>query len=155
VNGSTTKHVSATIDDPFDLARFVQAQERQYPDALDELRSGRKQTHWIWFVFPQLRALGRSGTSRFYGLENALEASAYWDHPILGRRLQESVEALLAIEGRSATEILGSVDALKLRSCLTLFLEVAPTDRSLQAALQRFYGGEPDPLTLSHVRSGT
>jgi len=82
-------------DDPFDLARFEQAQERQYQDALDELRSGRKQTHWIWFVFPQLRALGRSGTARHYGLENTLEARTYWEHPILGRRLQESVEIKL------------------------------------------------------------
>jgi uncharacterized protein (DUF1810 family) len=140
-------------DDPFDLARFVQAQGRQYADAIAELRAGRKRSHWIWFVFPQLRALGRSGTAQFYGLENTAEAAAYWQHPILGARLRESVAALLQIPARSAVEILGDVDALKVRSCLTLFLQVAPADPGLTAALERFYGGQQDPLTLDLVRS--
>jgi uncharacterized protein (DUF1810 family) len=140
-------------DDPFDLARFVQAQDRQYADAIAELRAGRKRSHWIWFVFPQLRALGRSGTAQFYGLENTAEAAAYWQHPILGARLRESVAALLQVPARSAVEILGDVDALKVRSCLTLFLQVAPADPGLTAALERFYGGQQDPLTLDLVRS--
>jgi uncharacterized protein (DUF1810 family) len=139
-------------DDPFDLARFVQAQGPQYADAIAELRAGRKRSHWIWFVFPQLRALGRSGTAQFYGLENTAEAAAYWQHPILGARLRESVAALLQIPARSAVEILGDVDALKVRSCLTLFLQVAPADPGLTAALERFYGGQQDPLTLGLVR---
>ena len=138
-------------DDPFDLARFVQAQGRQYADAIAELRAGRKRSHWIWFVFPQLRALGRSGTAQFYGLENTAEAAAYWQHPILGARLRESVAALLQVPARSAVEILGDVDALKVRSCLTLFLQVAPADPGLTAALERFYGGQQDPLTLDLV----
>ena len=140
-------------DDPFNLARFVQAQQRQYQDAIQELRSGRKQSHWIWFVFPQLRALGRSGTAHFFGLENTRQARAYWEHPVLGRRLRECVAALLSINGKSAAEILGETDALKLRSCLTLFLQVAPAQPSLSAALERFYAGELDPLTLGHVRA--
>jgi uncharacterized protein (DUF1810 family) len=138
-------------DDPFNLDRFVQAQDRQYADAIAELRAGRKRSHWIWFVFPQLRALGRSGTAQFYGIENLAEATAYWRHPILGPRLRESVAALLRVPAKSAVEVMGDIDALKLRSCLTLFLQVAPEDPGLDAALARFYLGEPDPLTLRLV----
>jgi uncharacterized protein (DUF1810 family) len=136
-------------DDPFDLDRFLRAQSRQYAEALGELRAGRKHTHWVWFVFPQLRALGRSGTAKAYGIADAREAAAYWQHPTLGPRLQECVQALLAVPGCSAVEILGEVDALKLRSCLTLFLHVAPDDAGLRAALQRFHAGAPDPATLA------
>lgn len=134
------------------LDRFVQAQEGVYETVLDELRRGSKRTHWIWFVFPQLRALGRSGTARHYGLENLDEAAAYWAHPTLGPRLRECVETMLQVQGKSAVTILGDIDALKFRSCLTLFLAVAPSDRSLQAALARFYAGEPDSLTLDLLR---
>jgi uncharacterized protein (DUF1810 family) len=130
------------------LERFVQAQARQYADAIAELRAGRKRTHWIWFVLPQLRALGRSGTARVYGLENLAEAAAFWRHPTLGTRLRECVDAMLSIEGRSAAEVLGEVDAMKFRSCLTLFLAVAPDEHRLRAALDRYYAGRPDPLTL-------
>ena len=140
-------------DDPFNLARFVQAQQRQYPDALNELRSGRKQSHWIWFVFPQLRALGRSGTAHFFGLENTRETRAYWQHPLLGKRLRECVAAMLSVSGKSAAQILGDTDALKFRSCLPLFLQVAPAEPGLSAALERFYDGELDPLTVGHVQA--
>lgn len=136
-------------DDPFDLARFIRAQDQQYQDALRELRAGRKQSHWIWFVFPQLRALGRSGTARLYGLANVEEAKAYWAHPVLGRRLLDGVAAMLSIPGKSAAAILGDIDALKFRSCLTLFLQAAPGQPELSAALDRLYNGEPDPLTLA------
>jgi len=139
-------------DDPFNLARFVRAQEDQYGDALDELLSGRKQTHWIWFVFPQHEALGRSSTARLYGLENLQEAIAYWRHPTLGPRLRECVQAMLGLEGKSAPEILGEVDALKLRSCLTLFLAAAPSEPCFRAALDRYYDDKPDPLTLELLR---
>ena len=142
-------------DESFDLTRFLEAQKLQFKDAIEELRSGCKHSHWIWFVFPQLRELGRSSTARFYGLENAEEAAAYFRHPTLGSRLRECVEAMLAVEGKSATEILGDVDALKFRSCLTLFLEVAPSDPSLCAALNRFYNGESDPLTLRLLRASS
>jgi uncharacterized protein (DUF1810 family) len=135
--------------DPFDLDRFLQAQARQYASALDELRQGSKRSHWIWFVFPQLQALGRSGTAQFYGLRGLDEAAAYWQHPTLGARLRDCTQALLDVPGRPADEILGELDAMKLRSCLTLFLAVAPQDALLGAALQRFFGGQPDPLTVA------
>ena len=141
-------------DDPFNLARFVEAQDRQYAEAIAELRAGRKRSHWIWFVFPQLRALGRSGTAQFYGIGNTAEAAAYWQHPVLGPRLRGSVGALLHVPKKTAVEILGDIDALKVRSCLTLFLQVAPEDPGLNAALARFYGGEPDPLTLKLAHGG-
>jgi uncharacterized protein (DUF1810 family) len=139
-------------DDPCDLDRFLQAQERQYEAALDELRHGRKLSHWIWFIFPQLRALGQSSTARLYGLQDLDEATAYWQHPRLGARLRECLGAMLRIEKRSATDILGDIDALKLRSCLTLFRAAAPGDEQLQAALLRFYAGQADDLTLSLLR---
>lgn len=143
---------SAMPEDAPGLDRFVQAQARQYDDAIAELRAGRKRTHWIWFVLPQLRALGRSGTARLYGLQDLDEAAAYWHHPVLGARLRECVDAMLALEGRSAAEVLGEVDAMKFRSCLTLFLAVAPDDAQLRAALDRYCGGDPDSLTLALLR---
>lgn len=136
-------------DDAYDLARFLEAQDRQYDSALEELRRGYKRSHWIWFVLPQLRGLGRSRAAHFYGLEGAREALAYWQHPVLGARLRECIEAMLAVEAKSAAEILGSLDALKFRSCLTLFREAVPAEPLFQAALDCYYGGQPDPLTLS------
>ncbi len=138
-------------NDPFNLSRFVVAQEGQYQDAIGELRSGRKQTHWIWFVFPQHRALGRSSIARLYGLQSLQEAIAYWQHPTLGTRLRDCVQAMLALEGKSASEILGEIDALKFRSCLTLFLVAAPMEPCFRAALERYYQGRPDGLTLELV----
>jgi len=105
--------------DPFDLRRFVDAQRDVYDRAASELRSKRKVSHWMWFVFPQLRGLGVSEASRFYGVSGLAEATAYLEHPLLGARLREGVEILLAIDGRTAEEILGRIDAVKLRSCLT------------------------------------
>ncbi len=136
------------IDDPFNLERFLKAQETAYEHALDELLAGYKQSHWMWFILPQLRALGRSSTARFYGLESLNEAKAYWQHPTLGSRLRKCFEAILGVNDKSAAEVLGEVDALKFRSCLTLFREVAPSDHVIQAALARFYAGQPDMQTL-------
>lgn len=130
----------------FDLDRFIEAQQATYPAALRELRSGRKSSHWMWFVFPQLRGLGRSETSLFYGLEGLPEARAYLAHPVLGPRLRAACEALLRAPG-DADRILGAVDALKLRSSMTLFRRAVPGDSLFDAVLERFYGGEPDPLT--------
>lgn len=130
------------------LGRFVQAQQHDYARALDELRAGRKTTHWMWYVLPQLRGLGRSAMAWEYGLDGRGEAAAYAAHPLLGPRLLQCVQALLQHEGRSAAQMLGEVDALKLRSCLTLFAAVAPQHACFAQALQRFYGGQADPETL-------
>jgi len=135
------------------LQRFVQAQARDYAQALAELEAGRKQTHWIWYVLPQLRGLGRSQTARNFGIDGAAEAAAYLAHPLLGPRLVECVNALLRHSDRSAAEMLGDVDAMKFRSCLTLFNQVAPSEPCFSAALARFYDGEPDPETLRQLRA--
>jgi uncharacterized protein (DUF1810 family) len=141
-------------DDPYDLRRFVEAQAPVYHDVLVELRAGRKQSHWMWFVFPQIAGLGRSGTARFYAISSLAEVRAYLDHPVLGVRLRECTELILAVEGRSAHEIFGSPDDLKFRSSMTLFAEAAPREETLfQAALDKFFGGEPDQRTFEILRS--
>lgn len=136
-------------DDPFHLQRFVDAQEDAaiYARALGELRAGRKQGHWIWFVFPQIAGLGSSPMSQAYAIRSLEEARAYLEHPILGPRLRESAEALLAAApGTSAGAILGGVDAIKVRSSMTLFARAAPAELFTDV-LDRFYAGEPDPET--------
>jgi uncharacterized protein (DUF1810 family) len=135
-----------------DLERFVSAQQPVYESACEELAQGRKTSHWMWFVFPQLRALGRSGTAHFFGIEDAAEASAYWRHPVLGPRLLRCTQLVLAIERRSAHQIFGSPDDLKLRSSMTLFESVAPGEPAFAQLLERYYGGERDPLTLAALR---
>jgi uncharacterized protein (DUF1810 family) len=137
----------AGSDDPHDLRRFVEAQQGTYPGALAELRAGRKTGHWIWFVFPQVAGLGRSETSRFYAIASLDEARAYLDDPVLGPRLRESVDAVLSAAGSSAEAILGSIDAVKLRSSMTLFLRAAPDEQRFRQVLDRFYGGRPDSAT--------
>jgi uncharacterized protein (DUF1810 family) len=131
-----------------DLDRFVAAQAPVWDAVRAELAAGRKRTHWMWFVFPQLRGLGRSETARHYGIASRAEAEAYLAHPLLGARLREGVELVLATEGRSAHDIFGSPDDLKLRSCLTLFDAVSGGAGPFARALERFYGGRPDPATL-------
>ncbi len=135
----------------FDLDRFVAAQEGVYDRATRELRAGRKDSHWMWFVFPQLQGLGSSATARLYAIGSMDEARTYLDHPVLGPRLRQCVEVLLEIEGRTAKEIFGYPDDLKLRSCLTLFAAVAEDNRIFQDALTRYFGGEGDPLTLRRI----
>jgi uncharacterized protein (DUF1810 family) len=132
---------------PFDLERFVAAQEHEYSGALAELRAGRKTGHWIWFIFPQVAGLGRSETSRFYAIASLDEARAYLAHPILGPRLRECVSAVLATSGASADQIFGSLDAMKVRSSLTLFHRVDPDEPLFRDALERFYGGVTDNAT--------
>lgn len=132
------------------LERFVQAQAPVFASACAELEAGSKHSHWMWFVFPQLRGLGHSETARFFGLASAAEALAYWRHPVLGPRLRHCVGLLLALPpGRTAHDVFGSPDDLKCRSCLTLFHHVAPDEPSFGAALARFYGGREDPRTLA------
>lgn len=131
-----------------DLQRFVDAQQDTYDAALDELREGRKRTHWMWFILPQLRGLGHSAMAQRFGLADANEAMAFVAHPVLGPRLVECVRALLAHRTSSAEDILGSIDAMKLRSCLTLFMQVAPQVPEFGQALEQFYRGERDPRTV-------
>jgi uncharacterized protein (DUF1810 family) len=130
-----------------DQDRFLAAQRGTYAGAIQELRRGRKTGHWMWFVFPQLAGLGRSETSRFYGIASLEEARAYLAHPVLGARLRESAAALLATTGRTAPEILGSIDAIKLRSSMTLFHRVAPDEPAFAAVLERFFDGRADEAT--------
>ena len=132
----------------FDLQRFVDAQEPVYDAVTAELRSGRKLTHWMWFVFPQHRSLGRSGTALHYGLESRAEARSYWQHPLLGARLRACCELLLAVEGRSAHAIFGSPDDMKLRSSMTLFAAAVPEEPLFGQVLERYYGARPDERTL-------
>ena len=136
------------------LDRFVVAQGPVYAAVLHELAAGRKTSHWMWFVFPQLKALGRSATAKHYGLADRDEAARYRRHPLLGPRLLECTRLVLATEGRSAHEIFGSPDELKLRSCMTLFDAVAPEEPAFRTVLDRFYRGEADPLTRAELGRG-
>jgi uncharacterized protein (DUF1810 family) len=135
-------------EDPHDLQRFVDAQESVIDDVKRELRSGRKRTHWMWYVFPQFAGLGRSRKSKRYAISSRAEAEAYLAHPILGPRLRECTALVNDVEGRSATEIFGSPDDLKFRSSMTLFDAVADDPTPFERALERYYDGEPDPKTL-------
>ncbi len=143
------------MSEPYDLQRFLDAQNEggTYERALTELRAGRKTSHWMWFLFPQIEGLGRSPMAQRYAIGSAAEARAYLAHPVLGPRLRECAEALLEVEGRSAEQILGPVDALKLRSSMTLFAPVA-SDDLFQRVLDRYYGGVPDPETVRGAFSG-
>jgi uncharacterized protein (DUF1810 family) len=134
--------------DPYDLGRFVQAQEGVYEQALAEVRGGRKRSHWIWYVFPQIEGLGSSPTSRRYSIKSRAEAEAYLAHPVLGPRLRECAEAVLGVEGRSAFEIFGSPDDLKLRSCATLFACVSPPGSVFDRLLGKYFQGRRDGKTL-------
>ena len=143
-----TSSDSRSGDDPFDLSRFVRAQKHDYEHALAEIVSGRKRTHWMWYIFPQVDGLAFSATSKLYSIKSAEEAKAYLDHPILGPRLLACAEAVLRVEGRSATEIFGSPDDLKLRSCATLFACVLPPSSVFDRLLGKYYGGGRDGKTL-------
>jgi uncharacterized protein (DUF1810 family) len=135
-------------DDPYDLNRFLKAQEDDYEHALAEIKSGRKRSHWMWYIFPQLDGLAFSSTSKYYAIKSSEEARAYLDHPVLGPRLRECAEAVLGVDGRSAREIFGSPDDLKLRSCATLFATVSPPGSVFDRLLQKFYGSGRDDKTL-------
>lgn len=145
--------MSKSQADPYDLNRFVQAQEGSYRQALSELQRGRKQSHWMWYVFPQLDGLGSSPTAKFYSIKSEDEARAYVEHPVLGPRLLECTESLLAIDEKSATDILGSPDDLKLKSCATLFAHVSARGSVFERILDKFYAGERDAATLRLLRS--
>ena len=134
--------------DPHNLSRFVQAQEDDYEQALAEIRSGRKRSHWMWYIFPQIDGLGFSSTSRRYSIKSVAEAQAYLSHPVLGPRLVECAEAAFRVEGRSAFEIFGSPDEMKLRSCATLFACVAPAGSVFDRLIDKYFQGRRDGKTL-------
>jgi uncharacterized protein (DUF1810 family) len=137
---------------PYDLDRFLVAQQSVYSGVLDELRSGRKTTHWIWFIFPQLAGLGHSIQSQHFGITSLAEARAYLAHPVLGERLRECATVFLVTREWTAEEILGSVDAMKLRSCMTLFHRAAPDEPIFAQVLERYYGGIADEATDARLR---
>lgn len=134
--------------DAFHLSRFIEAQEASYATALAELRAGRKRTHWIWFVFPQLKGLGSSANADYYGLSGLAEARAYLAHPLLGQRLREATAVMLAHQASGAASVLGELDALKFRSCMTLFARADPAEPVFGVALEGFFAGEADARTL-------
>jgi len=136
------------VNDPFDLQRFVDAQDPVYAQVLAELRAGRKESHWMWFIFPQLRGLGHSTMATAFGIASRQEAGAYLKHPVLGWRLRECTSFVNLAEGRSIQQILGYPDDLKFRSSMTLFASVASDNQIFKDALGKYFGGEPDPLTL-------
>jgi uncharacterized protein (DUF1810 family) len=139
------------VTDPFDLQRFVDAQQDTYVLARDELRRGRKTGHWMWFIFPQIQGLGFSAMARRYAISGRKEAEAYLSHAALGPRLIECTELVIGIEGRSVQQIFGAPDDLKFRSCMTLFAQVAGEDNIFQWALEKYFAGEPDSLSLERL----
>jgi uncharacterized protein (DUF1810 family) len=138
-------------DDPYNLSRFVEAQEPVFASVLSELRAGRKRSHWMWFVFPQIRGLGHSSTAEYYGIRSLAEAEAYLKHPVLGPRLIECCRLVNLIEGRSASEIFGYPDDLKFRSSITLFARAAPVEKVFADALDKYFAGAPDAATLARL----
>jgi uncharacterized protein (DUF1810 family) len=138
--------------DPFNLERFISAQAAVYPQVLAELGAGRKRGHWIWFIFPQMKGLGRSAQSEYYGIGSLEEATAYARHPLIGQRLVECTQLVNQVEGRTIREILGSPDDLKFRSSMTLFARAAEDATVFNDALAKYFNAEPDPLTLKLLR---
>ena len=137
--------------DRFNLHRFVEAQDPVYERVLAELRRGRKTSHWMWFVFPQISGLGVSGMSRRFSISSLAEARAYFRHPILGPRLVECAQLVIAVQGKTVYDILGSPDDLKFRSCMTLFSRAAEDPGVFGQALNKYFSGEPDALTLERI----
>jgi uncharacterized protein (DUF1810 family) len=137
--------------DPYNLQRFVDAQNPVFAQVTSELREGQKQSHWMWFIFPQIEGLGSSPLARKYAISSLEEAKAYLDHPILGPRLRECVQLASAVDGRTVGQIFGTPDDLKFRSSLTLFSRADPQGPLFQQALQKYFGGEADAATLSRL----
>lgn len=136
-----------------DLLRFLDAQNKLYLTAFSEIKKGKKETHWMWFIFPQIKGLGASDTANYYAINDLKEATEFLDHPILGKHLIEISELFLTFKRKSADGILGDLDARKLRSSMTLFSLVENTNSVFQSVLEAFFSGESDPLTLSIINS--
>jgi uncharacterized protein (DUF1810 family) len=137
--------------DAYNLGRFLEAQDQDYQQALSEIRRGRKQSHWMWYVFPQFEGLGMSATSHRYSISSVAEARAYLAHPVLGPRLIECADAALGVEGASAAEVFGSPDDMKLRSSATLFASVSPGGSVFHQLLDKYFQGQPDTRTLQLI----
>jgi uncharacterized protein (DUF1810 family) len=150
----TARSEADMADDPHDLARFLDAQSDVYERALVEIKAGAKQSHWMWFIFPQFDGLGSSPTARHYAIRSSAEARAYLAHPVLGPRLLECAAALLSVEGRSAAQIFGHPDDWKLRSCATLFAAVSDAGSAFQRILDRYFQGREDDKTLQLLQQG-
>ena len=140
------------MHDPYNLRRFVDAQEQVFDQVCSELRSGRKRSHWMWFIFPQIKGLGQSAISVKYSISSVEEAKAYLNHPTLGPRLWECTRLVNQIEGRTVEDIFGYPDDMKFHSSITLFAQAAPEDQVFKDALQKYFKGEIDQLTLDRLR---
>jgi uncharacterized protein (DUF1810 family) len=140
------------MQDPYNLSRFVDAQDPVLQEVLAELRHGRKTSHWMWFVFPQIQGLGYSATARHFAISSLQEAKAYLDHPVLGQRLIECTRLVNAINGKTVHEVFGSPDDLKFRSCMTLFAHAAPAPNTFEDALQKYFSGRGDQQTLALIQ---
>jgi uncharacterized protein (DUF1810 family) len=145
------------MDDPYNLQRFVDAQQPVFAGVIEELKYGSKRGHWMWFIFPQLKGLGRTAQSTFFGISSIQEAAAYLQHPVLGPRLKQCTQLVNAVERRSAEDIFGEIDAMKFRSSMTLFAyatpaHATPENQIFTDALQKYYAGEFDPLTIDYLR---
>ena len=139
------------LSDPYDLERFVEAQNPVYDQVCSELRQGSKMTHWMWFVFPQLEGLSSSATSRKFAISSLQEATAYLEHPILGPRLRQCTQLINATSGRTIKRIMGGTDSLKLQSCMTLFAQATDDRKEFEEVLKKYYGGQYDQLTLQRL----
>lgn len=140
-----------SVDDVHDLQRFVSAQDGVYPAVQAELRAGRKRSHWMWFIFPQIAGLGFSAVAQRYAIASLAEASAYLAHPVLGERLRECTRLVLAAQERSINAIFGSPDDMKFHSCMTLFAQAAPDESLFKDALKKYFDGAPDTATLARL----
>ena len=136
------------VNDLFDLSRFLVPQEAVFADVLSELKQGRKTGHWIWYVFPQIKGLGRSETSQYYSISSIAEAAAYLAHPVLGRRLLKCTQLVLEVEGKTAEQIFGTLDAMKFRSSMTLFSAVKNGNEVFQSAIDKYFDGVADDMTI-------
>jgi len=141
------------VNDLFDLSRFLVPQEEVFADVLSELKQGRKTGHWIWYVFPQIKGLGRSGRSRYYSISSIAEAAAYMAHPVLGRRLLKCTKLVLEVEGKTAEQIFGVLDAMKFRSSMTLFSAVKNGNEVFQCAIDKYFDGVANDKTVRLLSS--